>query len=102
MGVRLIGVVNKTQLLQRSWTLSNDSKHNEASFMTISTDSLRLRVAQTPRSRDLAIFVLTIAQQGVKQLSVVSTKIAISRRLGTRLASTWHKILSLVVTRPRD
>ena len=33
--------------------------HNEASFSTISTDMLYLRVAQTPRSPDLAIFVLT-------------------------------------------
>ncbi|MCG8623027.1 MAG: hypothetical protein MJE68_13660 [Proteobacteria bacterium] len=39
--------------------MSNDSKHNEASFSTISTDMLYLRVAQTPRSPDLAIFVLT-------------------------------------------
>jgi hypothetical protein len=63
MGVRLIGVANKTQLLQRSWTLPNDSKHNLASFMTISIDSLRLRVAQTPISRDLANFVLTTDRQ---------------------------------------
>jgi hypothetical protein len=63
MGVRLIGVANKMQLLQCSWTLPNDSKHNEACFMTISTDSLRLRVAQTPGSRDLAIFVLTTDRQ---------------------------------------
>ena len=55
----LIGVANKMQYLRRSWTLSNDSKHNEASFSTISTDMLYLRVAQTPRSPDLAIFVLT-------------------------------------------
>ena len=34
-------------------------RHNEASFLTISTDMLYLRVAQTPRSPDLAIFVLT-------------------------------------------
>jgi hypothetical protein len=52
-------VANKIQFLRHSWTLSNDSKHNEASFTTTSTDSLRLRVAQTPRSRDLAILVST-------------------------------------------
>ena len=45
--------------LRRSWTLPNDSKHNEATFSTISTDMLYLQVAQTPRSPDLAIFVLT-------------------------------------------
>ena len=55
----LIGVANKTKHLRRSWTLPNDSKHNEASFSTISTDMLYLQVAQTPRSPDLAIFVLT-------------------------------------------
>jgi hypothetical protein len=63
MGVRLIGVANKTQILIRSWTLSNDSKHSEAGFTTISTDSLHLRVAQMPRSRDLAIFVLMTDRQ---------------------------------------
>ena len=47
------------QNLRRSWTLPNDSKHNEASFSTISIDMLYLRVTQTPRSPDLAIFVLT-------------------------------------------
>ena len=56
-----IGVTNKTQYLQRSWALPNDSKHTEASFSAIFTDklTLHLRVAQMPRSPDLAIFVLT-------------------------------------------
>jgi hypothetical protein len=63
MRVQLIGVANKTQLLQHSWTLPNYSKHNEVSFMTISTDSLRIRVTQTPRSRDLVIFMLTTDRQ---------------------------------------
>jgi hypothetical protein len=58
MGVWLIGVTKKMQFLRPSWALPNDSKHNVASFTTISTDLLRLRVAQTPRSRDLAIFLL--------------------------------------------
>jgi hypothetical protein len=49
MGVRLIGVANKTQFLRLSWALPNDT--------TISTASLRLRVPQTPRSRDLTMFV---------------------------------------------
>ena len=55
--VVLIGVANKMQYLWRSWALPNDSKHNEASFSTISTDMLYLRIAQTPTSLDLAIFV---------------------------------------------
>ena len=55
----LIGVANKMQYLRRSWTLPNDSKHNEANFSTTSTDKSYLRVAQIPRSPDLAIFVLT-------------------------------------------
>ena len=59
VGSVLIGVANKMQYLRRSWTLPNDLKHNEASFSTISTDVLYLRVTQTPRSPDLAIFVLT-------------------------------------------
>jgi hypothetical protein len=59
MGVQLIGVAKKTLHLGRSWALPNDSKHNEAGFSTISTDSLCLRVAQMPRSRDLTIFVWT-------------------------------------------
>ena len=49
----------KMQYLRCLWTLPNDSKHNEASFSTISTDTLYLRVAQMPRSPDPAIFVLT-------------------------------------------
>ena len=38
-------------------------KRFEASFSTISTNMLYLRVAQTPRSPDLAIFVLTTDRQ---------------------------------------
>ena len=54
-----IGVANKTPYLQRLWGLPNDLKHTEASFSAIFTDTLHLRVAQMPRSPDLAIFVLT-------------------------------------------
>ena len=53
----VIGVVNKTVL--RLWGLPNDLKHNEASFLMISTDMLYLSVAQVHRCPDLAIFVLT-------------------------------------------
>ena len=53
------GVANKTQYLQRSWALPNDSKHTEANFSAIFTDTLYLQVTQMPRSPDLAIFVLT-------------------------------------------
>ena len=38
--------------------LAKRFEDNEASFSTISTDMLYLRVAQTPRFSDLAIFVL--------------------------------------------
>jgi hypothetical protein len=62
IGVRLIGVANKTSYLGRLWALPNDSRHKEAGFSTISTDSLCLRVARMPRSPDLAIFVLTDRQ----------------------------------------
>jgi hypothetical protein len=63
IGVRLIGVANKTSYLGRLWALPNDSRNNEAGFSTISTDSLCLRVAQIPRSPDLAFFVLTTDRQ---------------------------------------
>jgi hypothetical protein len=65
MGVRLIGVANKTPHLEYSWALPNDSKHNEAGFSMVSTDLLCLRVAQVPRSRDLAIFVLMTDRQQI-------------------------------------
>ena len=54
----MIGMANKMQYLRRSWALPNDSKHNEASFLMISTVMLYLRVAQKPRSPDLVIFLL--------------------------------------------
>ena len=38
---------------------TEESKRIEASFSPMSTDSLYLRVAQMPRSRDIAIFVPT-------------------------------------------
>jgi hypothetical protein len=59
MEVQLIDVDNKTSYLGSSWALPNDLRHNEAGFSMISTDSLCIRVAQMPRSRDLVIFVLT-------------------------------------------
>ena len=40
--------------------MSLDSKHAEAPFSPNATDSLYLLVAQVPRPRDMAIFVLTI------------------------------------------
>ena len=66
-----IGVANKTQYLQRLWALPNDSKHTEASFLTILMDTLYLRVAQMPRSPDLAIFVLTKDKQTTLPLAHV-------------------------------
>jgi hypothetical protein len=48
MGVRLIDVANKIPFLGHSWALPNNSKHNEAGFAMISTDSLFLQVAQMP------------------------------------------------------
>ena len=43
----------------RSRAAPKESKHTEASFSPVSTDSFCLRVAQMPRSRDVAIFVAT-------------------------------------------
>lgn len=60
-GVQLIGVTSKNKVLQMLMGLTNDSKHNGASF-SISTDWLRLQVTQVPRSHDLAIFVPTDRQ----------------------------------------
>ena len=56
--VESIGVANKNAVFAILVALPNNLKHNEASFSTISTDMLCLRVAQMPRSLDLAIFVL--------------------------------------------
>ena len=39
--------------------MPNDLKHIQTSLSLIPTDWLRLRVAQVPRCRDLAIFVVT-------------------------------------------
>ena len=39
--------------------ISLDSKHTEARFSPNATDSLYLLVAQVPRPRDMAIFLLT-------------------------------------------
>ena len=54
-----IGAANINALLRRSWAVPKDSKHTEATFLSISTDLLCLRVAQMPRCPDLAIFVVT-------------------------------------------
>ena len=37
-----IGVADKTQYLQRSWAVPNNSKHTEASFSVMLTDTLYL------------------------------------------------------------
>ena len=50
--VESIGVGNKNAVVLQC---ENDLKHNKASFSTISTDLLCLRVAQMPTSPDLAI-----------------------------------------------
>ena len=39
--------------------MPNDSKHIQADLSLIPTDWSRLRVAQVPRCRDLAIFMVT-------------------------------------------
>ena len=44
------------------------TKHNEVSFSKVSTALLRLRVAQMPRSRDLAIFCAERQIDGQNQL----------------------------------
>ena len=43
--------------------MPNDSKHIQASLSLIPTDWSRLRAAQVPRCRDLAIFVVTTDRQ---------------------------------------
>ena len=66
---------NKMQYLRRSWTLPNDSKHNETNFSMISTDMLYLRVAQTPTSPDLAIFVLMTIDPHFMKINVTCVAI---------------------------
>ena len=68
--MRLIGVA-KNAVLRHSWILPNDSKHNGAGFSIILTASFWLRVAQMPRYRDLAIFVLTLWTQDSYRAAVV-------------------------------
>jgi hypothetical protein len=43
------------------WILSLDLKHTEVSFLPNSIDSLCLRVAQMPRSREVVIFWTTLS-----------------------------------------
>ena len=50
--------LTKRHYFWRSWIVSLDLKDTEASFLPNSTDSRCLQVAQVPRSRDMAIFVL--------------------------------------------
>ena len=47
--------------------MPNDLKHIQASLSLIPTDWSRLRVAQVPRCRDLAIFVVTTDGQMDRQ-----------------------------------
>jgi hypothetical protein len=76
----------KTQRLQCSRALPIDSKHNEVSFSTISTDLLYLRVAQMPRCPDLAIFVLTDKQTN-GQTEPIALPLAHTRERGLQVAS---------------
>jgi hypothetical protein len=81
MGVRLIGVPNKTLYLRRSWALPSDSKHKEASLSTISTDSLCLRIAdhEVPRCRDLTIFVRMTDDRQRTDKPIALAKVALFR-----------------------
>ena len=58
----------KGHYLWWSWTVTNDSKHIQASFSLIPTDWLRLRVAQNPRSQDLVIFMVTTTDRQTDKL----------------------------------
>jgi hypothetical protein len=58
MGVQLIGVANKTAYLGRSWALLNDLRQVFRWFRLIRCAYESLRCLG-PRSRDLAIFMLT-------------------------------------------
>jgi hypothetical protein len=82
MGVRLIGVANKTPYLWRLWALPNDLKHSGAGFSTTSIDLLCLRVAQMPRSRHLAIFVLTTVNRQTDTQTNCFTPAAYARTRG--------------------
>jgi hypothetical protein len=90
MGVRLIGMANKTSYLGCPWALPNDLKHNEAGSSTISTGWLRLRVAQTPRSRDQAIFVLTTDNRQTDTQTYCFTPAVHARMRGNDRLGAWH------------
>ena len=66
MGVQLIGMANKTWCLRRFI-----KQFNEATFSKISMDSLYLRVAQMPRSRDQAVFIPTATTTGTDKLTAL-------------------------------
>ena len=50
--------------------MSLDSKHAEARFSPNATDSLYLLVAQVPRPRDMAIFVLTTTTITIRPITL--------------------------------
>ena len=53
-----IGVANKNALFVMLMHHAKESKHTEASFSLILTDSLYLHVTQMLRSRDVAVIML--------------------------------------------
>ena len=70
MGMATIG--NKQTLFVTLMPVPSDSKRCQASFLLISTDWLHLQVAQTPRFRDLAIFVVTTDRQTDRQTDCIA------------------------------
>ena len=67
--------------------MPKESKHTEASFLPISTDSLCLRVAQIPRSRDVAIFVVMTNNRRQTKLIALSLAHARGVKIATKLKS---------------
>ena len=86
---RLIGVAKwptKRHYLWPLWTVPNDSKHIQASFLIISIDRLRLQIAQMPRCRDLAIFVvLTITDRQTDYFTLAQVR----RVMILNASSSW-------------
>ena len=79
----------------RDQTVSLDLMHTEASFSPNSIDLLCLRVAQTPTSRDMAIFVLMTTTMTMTQ--PITLPLAHARRVmisdeGMR-RKVWERVL---------
>ena len=65
-----------------------DSKHTEASLSPTSTDTLYLRIAQVPRSQDLAIFLWTMTTMTITKTQLITLPLAHARGVTIGMTET--------------